>query len=136
MGRPVADQPCPALSVATSQALAATAAEGEQRRTLEALRDSIAEAMASASPSEIAPLSKQLRDTLSALEAVKVPEVPSRADEVAAARAARLAGADVPPRSARKVVGGRRSGGTGGKRGTADGRGAAKRPSRSAGRAK
>ena len=112
---------------------------GNQRTALIALRDNLARAIeiakgdvvrtafaksaeeekdadqrAAFALGQIAALSKQLRDTLAALAALKDPAEKSPVDEIAKRRADRRAGTEVRARPARKVVGGGRGGGSGG----------------------
>lgn len=69
------------------------AAESDDRKTtLEALRDKLARTIDAADPEKVAlgPLSKQLRDVLLELEALRAPAEVSRLDDLAARRAQRL----------------------------------------------
>lgn len=111
----------------------------DDRALLESLRDTLLEAIASArmapedKQGQIAPLAKQLRDTMTALAGLPAAKK-STTDEIAARRKARLAGAAVPTGAAGKVVSGSGGRGTGGKRGSDAGPVAGTRPRRSAGR--
>ena len=79
--------------------LVEVAAGGDRRRTLEALRDTLARTIVGAEPSNVAALGKQLRETLTELagltDGVEVDEV----DELAARRPTE---ATVPKRAARR----------------------------------
>lgn len=62
---------------------------------LAAVRDRLADEMAVAEGAAVASLAKQLRETLAELAAIAPPEV-SKRDQLAAARAARLASVSDP----------------------------------------
>ena len=53
-----------------------TAASGDRRATLEALRDLLAETITAAAPRDRAPLAKQLRDTMVELAGLPDPTTP------------------------------------------------------------
>lgn len=78
------------------------AAEGDRRATLEALRDRLAGQIDSTdSGRDVAALGRLLADVLSQLDAIPDAAEVSRADEIAARRAARRAGAAGKARAAR-----------------------------------
>lgn len=68
--------------------LSAAAASGDRRATLEALRAVLAASIEASDPEKVAPLAKQLRDTLAELETLPRKEQ-STSDDLAARRKAR-----------------------------------------------
>ena len=66
--------------------LADIAAEGDRRKTLEALRDLLARTIATAEPSNVAALAKQLRDTETELAGLTDGVEVDALDELAARR--------------------------------------------------
>lgn len=112
--------------------------ERTDRDRLTALLSTLEDALATAREApadkqgQVAPLAKQYRDTLAAIAKLPVAQRSAR-DEIAAKRAARLAGADAPARAGGKVVSGTGRSRAGGKRGADPGPVAAARPRRRAG---
>jgi len=78
---------------ATPLGLAATAKLGDRRRTLEAMRDHLAEFMEQAQTGVKPQYAAQLRETLRELDELPVAEEASTVDDIAARRAARRAAA-------------------------------------------
>lgn len=76
----------PAVSVGEA------ARSGDRRRTLEALRDHLADSLDAASPGVAAQLAGQLRQTLLDLDSLGEEGAPSPVDELIARRRARRAG--------------------------------------------
>lgn len=69
--------------------VASVAAEGDIRRTLEALRDSLARQLDACEPAVAAQISGQLRQVLKDLQALPAPKGGSKRDEVKQKREAR-----------------------------------------------
>lgn len=69
--------------------LSAAAGTGDRRAALEALRAHLAAAIEAADPEKIAPLAKQLRETVAEIEALPNAKEKSTSDDLAAKRAAR-----------------------------------------------
>lgn len=96
--------------------------EPTTRERLEFLRDTLLESIATARQAgedkqgQVAPLAKQYRDTLAAIDALPEPKAKSTVDELKKRRAARASAAPVRARAPRKVVGGEGGSGAGGKR--------------------
>lgn len=66
---------------------------GDRRKALEAIRSSLATAIEAAEPRELAPLVKQLRETLAELDELPTGEERSLVDDLASRRAERRAAA-------------------------------------------
>jgi hypothetical protein len=83
----------------------AEVASGDRRRALLALRDRLADELATAEGAAVASLSRQLVNVLNELDGIKVPEVSAR-DDLASRRTARRAAAKVQGGAAGGDVGG------------------------------
>lgn len=79
--------------------LSAVVGEGDRRRSLEAMRDALAVAMAQAEPREMASLANQLRQVLRELDELPAGERLSKRDELAQRRKDRRAKAAAEPHS-------------------------------------
>lgn len=73
----------------------------DRRERLENARDLLLESMRSVDPDKVAPLAKEYRLLLAELDSLPDEAQVSDADEIAARRAARRAGAPRPPRAKR-----------------------------------
>lgn len=87
------------------RSLAEIVAEGDQRASLEALRDRLAGWIDAAKyAKDIGPLAQRLADVMEKLDALPDPARESTVDDLAAARAARRASAAATDRSAVRDV--------------------------------
>lgn len=86
--------------MAAGRTLPEVVADGDRRASLEALRDALAQSIASAEPENVAALAKQLRDTLRELAELPVKAEVSPLDEIRARRQRRADAA--PPGAAGK----------------------------------
>lgn len=107
----------PAAEAPKRMSLCEAVGSGDLRASLVALRDSLAGSIEAADAEKVAPLAKQLRDTLLAVAALPESKEVSLVDELRDKRAARLAGSSVSGGSAGQVVGGSGRGGVGRQRG-------------------
>ena len=73
---------------------------GDRRRSLESMRDHLADRLDEADGKEAASISKELRAVMLELESIPTGEEVSTSDELAARRAARIAAAQSPERPA------------------------------------
>ena len=88
------------LDGAQVASLTRAAASGDRRAALEALRAHLAAAIEAADPEKIAPLAKQLRETVAEIEALPNAKEKSTSDDLAAKRSARRAAAKVADNAA------------------------------------
>jgi hypothetical protein len=73
--------------------LSTTAGSGDRRRTLEVLRDTLAQAIEGAQPQYVAALAKQLSSVMAELEGIAPPKEASKLDDLASRRAERRSSA-------------------------------------------
>lgn len=83
-----------------SERLTKVVAGGDRRKSLELMRDTLAERLEAAEGRDAAPLSKELREVMRELEQIPTGKEVSTSDELAAKRAARIAKAQSPERAA------------------------------------
>ncbi len=81
--------PKPAADLTT---LGEAARSGDRRRTLETLRNHLADALDEGGPGVAAQIAGQLRQTLADIDALGEPDAPSAVDDLLARRRARRAG--------------------------------------------
>lgn len=83
-----------------SQRLIEVVAGGDRRKSLELMRDALAERLDASEGRDAAPLSKELREVMRELEQIPTGKEVSTSDDLAARRAARIAAAQASERAA------------------------------------
>jgi hypothetical protein len=84
----------------SDESLVTAVRSGDRRRSLERMRDQLAERLEAAEGKDAAVISKELREVMRELESIPTGKEVSTSDDLAAKRAARLAEAAAAERAA------------------------------------